>query len=354
MADLTIKIKADATQAQRVVASFGAELTKRIAGAFAAGAVIDRIAAFVQSVRESVDEIKDLSDQLGLSTEEVQRLQKAANDAGVKFTVITTALQKIEAMRAQAQSGDKGAMGIFQALGIDPNQGSALDILKQAVDGTRNSAAVVDLVGKKARILSNIVAEMNVQGPITLISDDEIKKIDEVNARWEELTRKSKALAAGPLSAGVDLTERYLTAVGELAGGYADLGKAIFTAGASTEAARMRIGMAGLNLFASDEQRKKVALEKQLSTPLPSDLFVGPVKEAPAFKSASVATQTARASIPLGQPGDALSRIGLFVGGRPESSIMAGIERNTHDTARASRDVVKGLADVAQAVREAF
>jgi hypothetical protein len=353
MADLTIKLRADATQAQRVVASFGAELTKRIAGAFAAGAVIDRIAAFVQSVRESVDEIKDLSDQLGLSTEQVQRLQKAANDAGVKFNVITTALQKIEAMRAQAQSGDNGAMGIFQALGIDPNQGSALDILKQAVDGTRNSAAVVDLVGNKARILSNIVAEMNVQGPITLISDDEIKKLDDVNARWEELVRKSKALATGPLSLVVDLSERYFTAMGEQFVGTINLAASAFSDKISSKAALSRIGNAAVIMYGTDEQRRKLALEKQLSTPLPSDLFVGPVQEAPAFKS-TVATQTARASIPLGQPGDALSRIGLFVGGRPESSILAGIERNTHDTARASRDVVKGLADVAQAVRDAF
>jgi hypothetical protein len=351
MADLTIKLRADATAARRVVASFGAELTKRIAGAFAAGSVIDRIAAFVQSVRESVDEIKDLSDQLGLSTEEVQRLQKAANDAGVKFNVITTALQKIEAMRAQAQSGDKGAMGIFQALGIDPNQGSALDILKQAVDGTRNSAAVVDLVGRKARILSNIVAELNVQGPITLISDDEIKKIDEVNAKWEEMVRKSKAIAAPPLAYAADVIEGQITAASDLISGLADASR-----GGKRAAGWYKIANAALRLVNVNNPMAVDSLAKDLEMkkPLPSDLFVGPVQEAPAFKSASVATQTARASIPLGQPGDALSRIGLFVGGRPESSILAGIERNTHDTARASRDVVKGLADVAQAVREAF
>lgn len=351
MADLKIKISADASAAQRVIAAFGTELTKRIAGAFAAGAVIDRITAFIQSVRQSVDEIKDLSDQLGLSTEEVQRLQKAANDTGTKFSVITAAMQKIEAMRAQAQAGDKNAQGIFQALGIDPSSGSALDILRQVLDGTRNQAAVVDLVGKKARVLSNIVAEFNKQGPIDLIGDDEIKKIDDVQARWEELWRVIKANSAGPLAAVFDGATRYINAVGELFGGAADL--ALSKSQKSSDAAKFRIGMAGLNLFASDEQLKKQALQKELSTPLPSDLFVGPTRETPAFKSPS-AVQIQKPSIPLGQPGDALSRIGLFVGGRPESSLLAGIERNTSETARSTREVVKKLEDVAEAVRNQY
>jgi hypothetical protein len=142
--------------------------------------------------------------------------------------------------------------------------------------------------------------------------------------------------------------------MGEQFVGTINLAASAFSDKISSKAALSRIGNAAVIMYGTDEQRRKLALEKQLSTPLPSDLFVGPVQESPAFKSSAVAAQTARASIPLGQPGDALSRIGLFVGGRPESSIMAGIERNTHDTARASRDVVKGLADVAQAVRDAF
>lgn len=173
-------------------ASIGASL----AGMFTVGAAVN----WVKSVSDAVGEIKDMAELLEISTDEVQQLQKAAAGSGQSFEVVAMAMQRIQQLRAQAQAGDKGASGLFAILGIDPSKGSASDIIKQALSassrGVGENAAAFELLGKKAASLRAVFAEMEQQGPIKLISEEELERIDQATKRLENAMHSLKVASA--------------------------------------------------------------------------------------------------------------------------------------------------------------
>lgn len=354
MLGMGIKLTADASGAQRAVAAFtktaekqvagiGKELTGRIAGAFSAGVVVSAVLGFVNSVRNSVDEIKDLSDQLGISTDEVQRLQKAANDTGVKFGVITTALQKIEQKKAEALAGDTKSQDLFGILGIDANA-SSLEILKAAaskIGGQANeNAAAFELIGKKAVIIRNIVAELKAQGGIKLITEDEIAKLDKVQSKLEEAKRELVATAAGPMAEVVNFATNVLKGGGAFAKSFALSVSKDDARGAGSAAAFKEGFVRMTTMLMGDESRNKIlqgmGIEVSKAGPATS---VNPTAPISPPGAAPVATP-AQSAITLGASGDALSRIGLFVGGRPEVGALRNIEANTRETAQATRQLL--------------
>jgi hypothetical protein len=350
-----IKFTADASGVQRAVAGLakqtekqfagiGNELTKRIAGAFAAGAVVSAVGNFISSVRQSVDEIKDLSDQLEISTDDVQRLQKAANDAGVKFGVITTALQKIEAKKAEALSGDPKAAGLFDVLGANPGD-SALSILQRATEESSKSveknAAAFELLGKKATILRNIFTELHKQGPIKLIDEDQIQKIDEVNAGLEEAARYSKAAAAPVMEKGLRFLGAFATMLNPSK--MMDINRRAFER--KDLGFLGRLGMINAEFFGVKDTEGEKTEPADLQEALRKRRGV---TTAPA---AAAATVPATSAISLGTQGDALSRIGLFVGGRPEVGALRNIEANTRETAQGMRQLLSAMRETRDAIQ---
>lgn len=334
--DLKIKMSADATAAERGVAAFakrseklvgsiGAELSNRIAGAFAVGAVMDSLVDFGRTIVNTVDEVKDLSEQLGISTEEVQRLQAAADKAGVKFGKVNSALESIEAMRSRAMSGEAGPKGIFDALGIDPSQGSSLEVLQRAVDasarGAREQGALVELVGKRAQVLKNVMAEMQALGPISIIDDESIAAIDSAAATLKEIKRDFIASAASSPEIG-------------FWGRAVKRGAAIDKASPGAFNFALTRGILG-EMFGGTEGGVDLS-----ALPLPDRSGRGGAAMSP------LAASLPSAAIPLGQPGDALSRIGLFVGSRPEVGALRSIDRNTADTARQVSEANRILREI--------
>lgn len=340
MISLLAKMTMDATAAERGVAAFskkaggylgsiGSELKSQLIGAFAASAVISAVRSFGAHVVETVDNIKDMSEQLGVSTDEIQRMQKAANDAGIKFTVITGALQRIDALRSQAASGDKAASGLFAGLGIDPTQGTALDVLTQAVEasarGARENALLFDMVGRKASVLKGIVGELKAQGPIDLISENSIDRIDKANARLEEHKRRMTAFGASITAAMIEDSANTFDRMSTVRG--------FIATSMFPFLSRFMPGLGG---------------SSNKLPPMAADTFVGPMQGGVQSSAISASTPAASA-ISLGQPGDSLSRIGLFVGGRPEVKSLASIERNTADSAKSAGQqtrILKSIEDL--------
>lgn len=365
MLGMGIKLTADASGAQRAVAAFsktaekqvsgiGKELTNRIAGAFAAGAVVSAVTNFISNVRRSVDEIKDLSDQLGISTDEVQRLQKAVNDTGSSFKVITTALQGIEKLKADALSGDPKASGMFSALGIDPRL-SPIDILKSAAaqygPDPQKNAAIIDLIGRKAGILRNIVSEVNAQGGIKLISAEQIAELDKVQAALEESKRQFEAVSAGPMAQLIGFASRGIQAGNAFA-------KSIEAALSPDK--KQREGAVGF----LKEGFVRLVANSLMEGPRNKMLQAFGIEKAGAAKveglvppaggsgdTPPIQTVPATSAISLGSQGDALSRIGLFVGGRPEVGALRNIEANTRDTAQATRALLTAMRETRDAIQ---
>ena len=174
-----------------------------IKGALAGMFTVSAAKSYFSDLKHIVDEIKDMSELLGVSTDEVQRLQKASAEAGQNFGSVVTAFQRIEQMRAQAMTGDKRASGIFGLLGIDPSKGTGIDILKAAVEassrGAQENAAAFELVGKKVTGLKLIVEELQRLGPIKLIDESQLDAIDSAIKKQEEAMRQLK-IAGAPLA----------------------------------------------------------------------------------------------------------------------------------------------------------
>lgn len=175
-----------------------------IKGALAGMFTVSAAKSYFGDLKNIVDEIKDMSELLGVSTDEVQRLQKASAEAGQNFGSLVTAFQRIEQMRAQALTGDKRAVGIFGLLGIDPSKGTGIDILKSAIDassrGAQENAAAFELAGKKVTGLKLIMEELQRLGPIKLIEESQIDAIDSSIKKYEEAMRQLTIAGAPAMS----------------------------------------------------------------------------------------------------------------------------------------------------------
>lgn len=323
--DLKIRFTADATAVERGLAgvanmgakagqAIGAEISKRIGAAFSAAALIGGISSFARTIGRTVDEVKDLSDALDLSIEDTQRLQVAADRAGVKFGNVQTALQKIEALRAQAADGDKNALGIFGALGVDPSQGTSLDLLQRSVEAVSNGmakpAALFDLVGKKANALRNVVFELHQLGPINIFDEEAVRAVDEVNNVIKDIKRNIIASAAPELG---------------------------FWGRALKRGTEIDQKSPGAFNFA---MTRGILAEIMGGTEGGVDLSALPLPIRDKGSAGNVITPVSPMSSPaIGRSGDALSRIGLFVGGAPGVQSLRSIERNTADAASVLRDV---------------
>lgn len=185
---------------------FGSGL-KSIGASVAAAFSVAAVTGFASRVAETAGEIKDMSELLETSTDEVQRLQIAAQEADVPFAKIITSFQRIEQMKASAAIGDEKAKGLFQILGIDPSKNS-IDILKNAVNaserGARENAAAFDLLGGKVVHLKRVVSELNALPKIELISEQALNTIDRAektaNRMWSRTWRSIVASSGNALA----------------------------------------------------------------------------------------------------------------------------------------------------------
>ena len=109
---MLVKLGIDSTQfemgikrAQGLGEKFGTSFKGAVASKLGAALSVAAIAAFTKNVIESADKIKDLSEQLNLTTDEIQRLEILAGETGVTFDKFGSVLAKFEQIRLKATSG---------------------------------------------------------------------------------------------------------------------------------------------------------------------------------------------------------------------------------------------------------
>ena len=306
MLSMLFKVGADATGAERAMAaaakkgeaafkSMGSEITGRLAGMFTAGAIIDRITGFTSAVIDNADALDEMSDLMNMSIEDIQRLQTAANLAGVPFKKLKGILDGIAAAQAQALSGDEKKAKLFADLGLDPSTATALDIMVKAAGsakGTREAAAAADLLGKRFNDVAATVRALKGLGPVELITSEQAKRIAQAKDDMEEAARRLKVSATPTV-----------TALLGTAGNIFDAVNIMF---------REKIPSLPAAMFMETMRRSTEGGVDLSPLPLPGDKR----KTASAIASASAAAVATPAAIPLALQSDALSRIGLFVGGR--------------------------------------
>src|SRR6185437_8922867 len=96
--------------------SWGKGVLGGILGAFSFEAVKGVVESFISSAKE----IKDISEQLDMSTDATQKWAKAADDVGQSLQAVYSVLSAIQSKRQEALRDPKAA-DLFSAMGIDRN-----------------------------------------------------------------------------------------------------------------------------------------------------------------------------------------------------------------------------------------
>jgi len=229
-------------------------LKSTIAGAFSIGA----IGAFARSVVESVARVKDLSEQTGLSTDQVQALDFAAKQVGLSFDSVVPVIGKIQTKIGDMMAGDPKATKDMAALGITMQRVAAIPVndrvarvmemigakAKDASRGTGDFAALTEVLGDRAGPRLTAVLEQlgngfdfaagRAKAAGALIDPATIKVIDAFDKQLQNMGSGIKQFAAmtlGPLITWGDTIGR--TFGRAMAGITADWqrGKAALTAG---------------------------------------------------------------------------------------------------------------------------
>ena len=226
---MLVKLGIDSTQfemgikrAQGLGEKFGTSFKGAVASKLGAALSVAAVAAFTKNVIESADKIQDLSEQLNLTTDEVQRLQILAGETGVTFDKFGSVLAKFEQIRLKATSGDQDALKTLQALGFTTEQ--LYDIQLTTIDGAvkaaeahKNSgksaettAAMIEIYGLKLKTAASALADYNTTSKRTLISSSDIDVLAKANTLLGEQLRIIGAIASPVIAAGITATAEAL------------------------------------------------------------------------------------------------------------------------------------------------
>jgi len=170
------------------------------------------IGAFASKVIETADAIGDLSEQLNISTDDVQRLQVLASQTGISFESMAKSITAVSQERLKAVEEGGKSRAYFKLLGINvadlnKNSISNIEIItrmseahKAAGSSAQTQAAMIAILGEKAFKAAGAIAKIREQGEIRLINQSEIDSIGRLSDSLDELKRQSIVAAAPEVS----------------------------------------------------------------------------------------------------------------------------------------------------------
>jgi hypothetical protein len=160
------------------------------------------IGAFTKKVIETVDAIGDLSEQLNISTDDVQRLQVLAGQTGVSFEVMAKSITKVSQERLKAIEEGGKAREYFRTLGfsvteLNEKSLSNIDLIsrmgqahKGAGSSAQTQAAMMAILGEEALKAAGAMAKIKDMGPINLVSKEQIDQVGKLADRMDEIMRQ--------------------------------------------------------------------------------------------------------------------------------------------------------------------
>ena len=178
------------------------------------------IGAFASKVVETVDAIGDLSEQLNISTDDVQRLQVLAGQTGVSFEAMAKSITAVSQERLKAIEEGGKAREYFQTLGfsvaeLNDKSLSNIDLIsrmgqahKDAGSSAQTQAAMIAILGEKAFKAAGAIAKIKELGPINLITKEQIDSIGKLADRVDEIKRTIILSAVPEINFFADAVER--------------------------------------------------------------------------------------------------------------------------------------------------
>lgn len=226
---MLVKLGLDSSQfemgikrAQSAGDKFGSSLKSSITSKIGGALSIAAVTGFAHSVSKAADDISDLSEQLNVSTDNVQRLQILAGETGVAFEKFSSVLSKVEEARIKATAGDADSIKTFKALGLSIEdlrnpQISNLDLsikiaeaYKESGRSAETTAALIELYGIKLKIAGASLAEFQSISDRGLISEKAIIDLAKANALLEESQRLLQVKATPAITGLLDYFRNFI------------------------------------------------------------------------------------------------------------------------------------------------
>lgn len=186
--------------AEQAGASLGASLKSQLASGFSVGA----ITAFTRAIINAADEIKDISEQLGISTDDVQKLQFAFNRTGLEASDFVSALTRMNRAVDDAVESGKG-LDLFERMGLSRKQlqevrGNSAAVVKLIADAfaemdrASQRSAARDLFGKSGERFLEALSELRKNADrIPLVSKADLDNVEKLKNQLAEIKRLTEA-----------------------------------------------------------------------------------------------------------------------------------------------------------------
>ena len=203
-------------RASSMTDKFRSTVGSQLGGALSVAA----IGAFTSKVIETVDAIGDLSEQLNISTDDVQRLQVLAGQTGVSFEAMAKSITAVSQERLKAIEEGGKAREYFQTLGfsvaeLNDKSLSNIDLIarmgqahKDAGSSAQTQAAMIAILGEKAFKAAGAMAKIKEIGPINLVSKEQIDSIGQMADTIDEMKRQLLVSAIPTIGFWADATKR--------------------------------------------------------------------------------------------------------------------------------------------------
>jgi hypothetical protein len=187
-----------AAKAGGVLGSTVNTLISQFAGLFAVGKLI----AFERMILDAADAITKMSEQTGLSLEEVQRLQYVSEQTSVSIESLTTAVQILQERLADPSSGAADAfrklkinMDDFNAADVYQRLGMLSSALKDIHDPAEQARLAFELWGRQSReilpALKEGIGELGAAAHV--MADDVVKANESIGDSYADLWSRIKA-----------------------------------------------------------------------------------------------------------------------------------------------------------------
>ena len=191
-------------------------MAKGIGASMAAAFTVQAVVGAAKTLLDFGGQLADQAEALGVNTEVLQGFQGAMAGSGVSAEKFTKGMATLISSIQQAKEGSGTARDSFAALGIEFDSiasDSPDQILLKIADGLKNAtdpaaayAAALDLVGKNqinfvSALKGGSAAFAENASKIKVLSDEEVKAIDDIGNAWDNAVLKAKAYAAQALLA---------------------------------------------------------------------------------------------------------------------------------------------------------
>jgi len=167
---------------------------KGVLGAFGISVGVSSLVSFGKSVFAAADQIGDLAQKMGVSTEAAQRFQFAARQSGADIEDVTRALVQ---MNDRLAEGDKGTVGALTAAGLKFQEIRAMrpevafrtiaDAIGRIADPMQQTQVAMELFGKAGQELLPMIREgtLKVADSVRVMSDETVQRLKEAKQSWE-------------------------------------------------------------------------------------------------------------------------------------------------------------------------